>query len=128
LNEEDHVSLCIQRLDKLEKLFEELRSKHVGIPLEKERMVMVGGRVEHNPLSYTLFYEAKTEEAENYSHIFTCMKIFKSSKSSKGSLNQRASWVLTSICTRTTVPVGHNGKHQRKRKRGTFQRSRCECR
>jgi hypothetical protein len=34
-----------------------------------------GGRVEHNPLSYTLFYEAKTEEAENYSQIFTCMKI-----------------------------------------------------
>jgi hypothetical protein len=38
-------------------------------------MIMVGGRVEHNPLAYTLFYEAKTEEAENYSQIFTCMKI-----------------------------------------------------
>jgi len=44
LNEEDRVGPCIQRLDKLEKIFEE-----------------------HNPLSYTLFYEAKIEEAENYS-------------------------------------------------------------
>jgi hypothetical protein len=44
-----------QRVDKLEKLFEELSSKPAGIPLEKERMIMVGGRVEHNPVSYTLF-------------------------------------------------------------------------
>jgi len=56
--------------DKLEKVFEELSSKPAGIPLEKERMIMVGGRVEHNPLSYTLFYETKTEEDENYSQIF----------------------------------------------------------
>jgi len=59
-----------QRVDKLEKLFEELSSKPAGIPLEKERMIMIGGGVEHNPVSYTLFYEAKTEEAENYSQIF----------------------------------------------------------
>jgi hypothetical protein len=37
---------------------------------KKERMIMIGGGVEHNPVSYTLFYEAKTEEAENYSQIF----------------------------------------------------------
>jgi hypothetical protein len=70
LNEEDRVDPCIQRVDKLEKLFEELSSKPAGIPLEKERMIMVGGKVEHNPLSYTLFYEAKTKEAENYGQIF----------------------------------------------------------
>jgi hypothetical protein len=38
--EEDRVGPCIQRLDRLEQVFEELSSKPVGIPLEKERMIM----------------------------------------------------------------------------------------
>jgi hypothetical protein len=40
MNEEDHVGPCIQRLDRLEKVFEELSSKPAGIPLEKEQMIM----------------------------------------------------------------------------------------
>jgi hypothetical protein len=40
LNEEDRVGPCIQRLDKLEKVFGELSSKPAVIPLEKERMIM----------------------------------------------------------------------------------------
>ncbi|XP_059442354.1 phosphatidylinositol/phosphatidylcholine transfer protein SFH13-like [Corylus avellana] len=40
VSEEDRIGPCIQRLDRLEKVFEELNSKPVGIPLEKERMIM----------------------------------------------------------------------------------------
>ncbi|MBA0699406.1 hypothetical protein Goari_001047 [Gossypium aridum] len=40
VNEEDHVRPCIERLQKLEKAFEELCNKPAGIPLEKEKMLM----------------------------------------------------------------------------------------
>ncbi|KAF5479131.1 hypothetical protein F2P56_005630, partial [Juglans regia] len=39
-NEEDRVVTCIQRLQRLEKVYEELSSKPAGIPLEKEQMLM----------------------------------------------------------------------------------------
>ncbi|KAL5803732.1 hypothetical protein ACOSQ3_030532 [Xanthoceras sorbifolium] len=38
--EEDRVLPCIERLQKLEKVFEELNNKPAGIPLEKEQMLM----------------------------------------------------------------------------------------
>lgn len=38
--EVDHVLPCIERLEKLEKTFEELRNKPTGIPVEKEKMLM----------------------------------------------------------------------------------------
>ncbi|XP_021287707.1 phosphatidylinositol/phosphatidylcholine transfer protein SFH13 isoform X2 [Herrania umbratica] len=40
VNEEDHVLPCIERLQKLEKAFEELSNKPAGIPVEKEKMLM----------------------------------------------------------------------------------------
>ncbi|XWS51656.1 hypothetical protein CRYUN_Cryun11dG0002400 [Craigia yunnanensis] len=40
VNEEDHVLPCIERLQKLEKAFEELSTKPAGIPIEKEKMLM----------------------------------------------------------------------------------------
>lgn len=40
VNEEDHVVSCMQRLQRLEKVFEELSSKPAGIPLEKEQILM----------------------------------------------------------------------------------------
>nr|TKS18251.1 SEC14 cytosolic factor family protein [Populus alba] len=39
VNEEDHVRPCIERLQRLEKIFEELSNKPAGIPLEKEKML-----------------------------------------------------------------------------------------
>lgn len=38
--EEDHVRPCIERLQRLEKIFEELSNKPAGIPLEKEQMLL----------------------------------------------------------------------------------------
>ncbi|KAK8626367.1 hypothetical protein V6N13_134016 [Hibiscus sabdariffa] len=40
VNEEDHVLPCIERLQKLEKAFEELSNKPAGIPVEKEKTLM----------------------------------------------------------------------------------------
>ncbi|KAK8483666.1 hypothetical protein V6N13_141297 [Hibiscus sabdariffa] len=40
VNEEDHVRPCIERLQKLEKVFEELSNKPAVIPVEKEKMLM----------------------------------------------------------------------------------------
>ncbi|KAB1205319.1 Phosphatidylinositol/phosphatidylcholine transfer protein SFH13 [Morella rubra] len=40
LNEEDRVLPCIERIQRLEKVFEEFSSKPAGIPLEKEQMLM----------------------------------------------------------------------------------------
>ncbi|XP_039012239.1 phosphatidylinositol/phosphatidylcholine transfer protein SFH13-like [Hibiscus syriacus] len=40
VNEEDHVRPCIERLQKLEKTFEELSNKPAVIPVEKEKMLM----------------------------------------------------------------------------------------
>ncbi|XWS09570.1 hypothetical protein CRYUN_Cryun39dG0001600 [Craigia yunnanensis] len=40
VNEEDQVLPCIERLQKLEKAFEEVSNKPVGIPVEKEKMLM----------------------------------------------------------------------------------------
>ncbi|KAK8542579.1 hypothetical protein V6N13_136854 [Hibiscus sabdariffa] len=40
VNEEDHVRPCIDRLQKLEKAFEELSNKPAVIPIEKEKMLM----------------------------------------------------------------------------------------
>ncbi|XP_007020322.2 PREDICTED: phosphatidylinositol/phosphatidylcholine transfer protein SFH13 [Theobroma cacao] len=40
VNEEDRVLPCIERLQKLEKAFEELSNKPAGIPVEKEKMLM----------------------------------------------------------------------------------------
>ncbi|GMI85184.1 hypothetical protein like AT1G55690 [Hibiscus trionum] len=40
VNEEDHVRPCIERLQKLEKAFEELSNKPAAIPVEKEKMLM----------------------------------------------------------------------------------------
>ncbi|GMI63829.1 hypothetical protein like AT1G55690 [Hibiscus trionum] len=37
---EDHVLPCIERLQKVEKAFEELSNKPAGIPIEKEKMLM----------------------------------------------------------------------------------------
>lgn len=39
-NEEDHLLPCMERLEKLEKAFEELHNKPPEIPLEKERMLV----------------------------------------------------------------------------------------
>ncbi|XP_012567521.1 phosphatidylinositol/phosphatidylcholine transfer protein SFH13-like isoform X4 [Cicer arietinum] len=39
-SEEDHILPCIQRLQRLEKAFEELRHKPADIPIEKEKMLM----------------------------------------------------------------------------------------
>ena len=39
VNEEDHVRPCIERLQRLEKIFEEVSNKPAGIPLEKEKML-----------------------------------------------------------------------------------------
>ncbi|CAK7323885.1 unnamed protein product [Dovyalis caffra] len=39
VNEEDRVRPCIDRLQRLEKIFEELSNKPAGIPLEKEKML-----------------------------------------------------------------------------------------
>ncbi|KAJ4725433.1 Phosphatidylinositol/phosphatidylcholine transfer protein [Melia azedarach] len=40
VNEEDRVLPCIERLQKLEKVYEELSNKPAAIPLEKEQMLM----------------------------------------------------------------------------------------
>lgn len=40
VNEEDRVVPCIERLQKLEKAYEELRHKPAAIPLEKEQMLV----------------------------------------------------------------------------------------
>lgn len=40
LSERDHILRCIQRLERLEIAFGELRHKPAGIPLEKEQMLM----------------------------------------------------------------------------------------
>lgn len=39
-SEQDHILPCIQRLQRLEKTFEELSHKPADIPLEKEKMLM----------------------------------------------------------------------------------------
>ncbi|KAK7360867.1 hypothetical protein VNO77_02884 [Canavalia gladiata] len=40
ISEQDHILPCIQRLQRLDKAFEELSQKPAGIPLEKEQMLM----------------------------------------------------------------------------------------
>ncbi|PON47204.1 CRAL-TRIO lipid binding domain containing protein [Parasponia andersonii] len=40
VNEEDCVHPCIQRLQRLEKVFDELSNKAVGIPVEKDKILM----------------------------------------------------------------------------------------
>ncbi|PON88881.1 CRAL-TRIO lipid binding domain containing protein [Trema orientale] len=40
VNEEDRVLPCIQRLQRLEKVFDELSNKPVGIPVEKDKILM----------------------------------------------------------------------------------------
>lgn len=40
VNEEDYVLPCLQRLQQLEKVYEDLNNKPAAIPLEKERMLM----------------------------------------------------------------------------------------
>lgn len=39
-SEIDHILPCAQRLQRLEKVFEELNNKPYGMPLEKEKMLM----------------------------------------------------------------------------------------
>lgn len=40
VDERDNILPCVQRLEKLEKAFEELSNKPTDIPLEKEQMLM----------------------------------------------------------------------------------------
>lgn len=40
VNEEDRVLPCIQRLQRLEKVFNELSKKPAGIPVEKDKILM----------------------------------------------------------------------------------------
>lgn len=66
--EEDRVRPCIERLQKLEKVFEELNSKPAGIPLEKEQMLM-------ESLQRIKSVESDLEKTKRVSKPFFCIKL-----------------------------------------------------
>lgn len=40
VTEEDHIHPCVERLQKVEQILEELKSKHAQIPKEKDQMLL----------------------------------------------------------------------------------------